>query len=546
MKLSLASKNALSYFLIFVISTSLIVFFVLKNSSREILQASEQNLLHSAELVKLRLTEFVDELSYDIRYLSQNPLLLEYLQDGSNSNKELLTREYLSFIESNPNVSQLRFIGLADAGKELIRVERKLDRCTVIADSLLQSKGDRDYFVTTTQLPEDSIYISEIDLNKEFGVISLPYTPTLRMAYPIYFSGKLKGIVIINSDLNPLYNEIQAIAGSNSYLSLVNSKSHYVLHQDTLKAFSFEFGRDSDFIDDFGAEPERLHSMHQGEVFRNGDFLYSIANAYFPRPGYGIYILLSADRNVLLQGYFKWRRSIFLVVLILSLFSLLFSLILLRRQVGELNSITEQIDMFSSSLRPTRLPDQRNDEIGVLARSFNRMSEVINSNIDELRAEKERAEKAVREKQEFLENMSHEIRNPIQNILGVSEILSKNDILPHQVSLIDSIRLSTTYLESLSNDILDYKRIVDGHVQLNQDWVDIHKQTQSFKNLFAYAAMIKGIDFSVETDKGLEQKLYYYDNTRLNQVLTNLIINAIKFTPSKGAVDLKASIIRAF
>jgi hypothetical protein len=87
-----------------------------------------------------------------------------------------------------------------------------------IASDQLQQKGDRNYFTETIKLRKGSIYFSEIDLNKEFGKIEIPYTPTLRVASPLYIGDQLYGIVIINTDLRGLFTELKKTVAENEEL----------------------------------------------------------------------------------------------------------------------------------------------------------------------------------------------------------------------------------------------------------------------------------------------------------------------------------------
>jgi len=122
--------------------------------------------------------------------------------------KERLERIFTAFITSRDMFFQLRLIGIADGGREIVRVERRGKKVIAVPDSVLQAKAERDYFQQTIQLGRGQIYLSRIDLNREWGKVEVPHRPTVRAATPIYSAeGKLFGILIANMDMTqPLKN----------------------------------------------------------------------------------------------------------------------------------------------------------------------------------------------------------------------------------------------------------------------------------------------------------------------------------------------------
>ena len=111
---------------------------------------------------------------------------------------------------------------------------------------------------------------------------------------------------------------------------------------------------------------------------------------------------------------------------------------------------------FSKDHKESRLVVNNTDEIGDLASAFSSMASTISKNVQELESSREIAVKANLSKEEFLENMSHEIRNPLQSILGMTNILEQNLPRPDQQSAIRTIQFSSKQLLSLVNDILDF------------------------------------------------------------------------------------------
>ncbi len=154
-----------------------------------------------------------------------------------------------------------------------------------------------------------------------------------------------------------------------------------------------------------------------------------------------------------------------------------------------------------------------------------------------LAAAKEEAEQANRAKSEFLANMSHEIRTPMNSILGFSELLAKQIADPVQKDYLDSIQRGGDTLLSIINDILDLSKIEAGKLDIVLESVDLKQLALEIESIFSVKLIQKNIHFELDIDPSLP-KYILLDNTRIRQVLFNLIGNAIKFT-SHGFVKLR-------
>ncbi|MBS2100763.1 PAS domain S-box protein [Carboxylicivirga linearis] len=152
--------------------------------------------------------------------------------------------------------------------------------------------------------------------------------------------------------------------------------------------------------------------------------------------------------------------------------------------------------------------------------------------------EKERAQTANKAKSSFLANMSHEIRTPMNAIIGFSEILAKKVEDSTLENYVNSIHSSSKTLLKLINDILDLSKIEAGKFQLNYEAVKLANLFIDIEMLFQHKAKEKGLNLNVSISENIPQGLML-DELRLNQVLINVVSNALKFT-HKGFVKLNA------
>ncbi len=146
------------------------------------------------------------------------------------------------------------------------------------------------------------------------------------------------------------------------------------------------------------------------------------------------------------------------------------------------------------------------------------------------------AESANKTKSEFLANMSHEIRTPMNSILGFSEILMQRIKDKEEHEFIKAINTSGTNLLSLINDILDLSKIDSNKIEIIENIVDIRNIISDLEGFFKIKLISKNLDFVTEVSEPIPETLII-DETRLRQILINLIGNAIKFT-EKGFVKI--------
>ncbi len=166
----------------------------------------------------------------------------------------------------------------------------------------------------------------------------------------------------------------------------------------------------------------------------------------------------------------------------------------------------------------------------------------VNGEMDAARRSAEEArreaEQANRAKQEFLSSMSHDIRTPMNAIVGMTSLALDNTDSPEQVrDYLGKIALSSKHLLGLINDVLDISKIESGKMLLNLETVPLQEAVDSIVNIIQPQAAAKNQQFRVTLREILSENVRC-DGVRLNQVLLNLLGNSVKFTPEQGAVEL--------
>ncbi|MCP5159386.1 MAG: PAS domain S-box protein [Gammaproteobacteria bacterium] len=158
----------------------------------------------------------------------------------------------------------------------------------------------------------------------------------------------------------------------------------------------------------------------------------------------------------------------------------------------------------------------------------------------ELIATRDAANASAKAKAEFLANMSHEIRTPMNAIIGFSVLALDKPLSPELRDYLEKIHLSSDSLLRILNDILDYSKIEAGRMTIEKNRFDLGLLLNALRNLFALRAEEKALDFQIDIAQEVPRQLFG-DELRLQQILSNLLGNAIKFT-EHGQVTLQVTV----
>ncbi|MEG5058278.1 PAS domain S-box protein [Microcoleus sp. A2-C5] len=162
--------------------------------------------------------------------------------------------------------------------------------------------------------------------------------------------------------------------------------------------------------------------------------------------------------------------------------------------------------------------------------------------LDREQAARAEAEAINRQKDEFLATLSHELRTPLNAILGWAQILRRGGYTPATLkSALEAIERQSRVQAQLVEDLLDVSRIIQGKLALKPGWFMIRKTIEVALNSVIFTAQAKSVTVSSEFDPAVS--LMWGDAQRLQQVVSNLLTNAVKFTPSGGTVAVRLSAV---
>jgi len=259
---------------------------------------------------------------------------------------------------------------------------------------------------------------------------------------------------------------------------------------------------------------------------------------------------LNSEYKLFLQNNRETTIEVFGVALLL----LILFVLSIKREFRHLKELSKNVLSYDPKVHNITLTKtDRMDEVGVIHNaivsleekidSHTKLLDITNSSLEEkvkqrteeLELAKIKAEESTKLKSNFLANMSHEIRTPINGIIGMTYLVKQTDLNDRQQNYIYQIETASNNLLNIINDILDFSKIEAGKLNIIKISFDMNDIIDNIKSLLEFKAIEKGLKFNVLYSDSNSN--FYGDPLRIEQILINLINNAIKFT-AKGSVTL--------
>jgi diguanylate cyclase (GGDEF)-like protein len=359
---------------------------------------AERSLLTSTELLGQRVSAAVDDVGADALVLASMPSTADVAQTddgvGVNVPRERLAQVYASFMVHHPEYLQIRLITRRHYGLELIRFDRDADGLVRVEGNRLQEKGQFAYVFDTLAFSPGRIYTSPISVNHEYGTHAAGGKPTLRLGTPVTdASGAVVGVVIIDVDLDDLLERLQSDLPDDYQVYLANQWGDFLVHPDASKTFGFDRGRRVLMQDSFSAT-RPLFDQSESEVMLNGVVRPGQAAGQvlaFVRRPFGAsegnrFIVLGIGKPLdhVLVGANQLGIRIIRMVLVFSVLALFLAILFARALTKPLHSLAYAATHLFAGHAMEPLPLTRTDEIGVLARCFDRLRREIKLQMDVL------------------------------------------------------------------------------------------------------------------------------------------------------------------
>ncbi|WP_321527866.1 EAL domain-containing protein [Sedimenticola selenatireducens] len=369
-------------------ATALIAMLYEQTQYQNAMQQASSTLENDARLLSDHIYRQLENLRRDIDLISETPPVQGIIRgvqangvdpvDSSTVDMWLarLGQIFSAVIKKNPEYEQIRFIGIAHRGREIVRVNRHGDGVMLVADDQLQSKEARDYFQATIKLAPNQFYLSDMDLNREFGKITPLHVPTLRIAKPVFDSnGELFGMLVINRTMNSLFARLKQQLPDGVGFYLTNEKGDYLYHPDINKRFGFDTGRRYRLQDDFPSlkslfNEEQYINEHKLDI-TSADNTWKVQFlriAFDPlNEGRYLGLMLTIPHEQIVAFHKSSRVQNILLICALGFVVLLLTVHFSQRITHPLKSLANSARQIASGDYDIQIPDTGSIELEVLA-----------------------------------------------------------------------------------------------------------------------------------------------------------------------------------
>ncbi|WP_269585281.1 ATP-binding protein [Roseibium sp. Sym1] len=632
----------------------------------EALELAEVKLASEAHLLSERFSLDYHLIASDLETVAKTPPiqgLIRSLRNGGidpdDGSTDTLWRSRLATIfqavlSGRPDYFQFRYIGIDDAGRELVRIDRTRNGFSSVTGEALQQKRLEPYFKLAAEAPAGKVLFSKVTYNREHGQADGTGTPTLRGLYPIDdIDGNRFGFLAINVNYEKMLQSTFQDINPNRRTYVVNGGGDFMEHSGTVKQAFYRLEIRDAFT---RAVPPIVQQVLQSET-PEGLFFSEDRVAYFVREA-GNFSQESASLGVIVEvpsaefhaTATKTRNEFLAAGFLVVLISTIVAVVAARSFMQPLADLSNAVRSSGSDELLSALPVERADEVGELAAAIRnrnielvesraRFSAIVNNVVDGLilidaygRIEQfnpscekmfgyaqdeiigqnvtllmqgkdaenhgsylERYRKgegghilgATREleaidksgrvfpielaisavaadgetkfsgvirdisqrkevermRKEFVSTVSHELRTPLTSIRGsltLIDTMAPKDLPPKIGKLIGMARKNTERLILLVNDILDFEKLRAHKTQFALERVDLNEEMRKAADLnqgYADDAHI-----SLVLDLNPQAVLVEVDPEKVQQVLANLISNAVKYSRPSGRVTLRTGL----
>lgn len=303
-----------------------------------------------------------------------------------------LQQVFLSFMRHHPDYLQIRLISRDEYGLERVRLDRAPGGIVVVPDDGLQEKGQFAYVFDTLASAAGHIYLSPIGINREDGTHAAEGRPTVRVATPIVARrGHSVGVLVIDVDLTKVFSRLTRDLPEHYQVYMANRWGDFLIHPDPALAFGFERGRRV-FMQDSFAATQPLFEQTTGSAAASGlaqagdTQIFAFARTPFGDPTENGFVVLGMTRplsDVLIPANALGTRIVHMV-LVSSFLALMLAILFARALTKPLHTLARAATRVFDQPDNEKLPIERSDEIGILARCFASMRREIQLQVMDL------------------------------------------------------------------------------------------------------------------------------------------------------------------
>ncbi|MDH5518217.1 MAG: PAS domain S-box protein [Gammaproteobacteria bacterium] len=395
MRLSIVHKISLGAIFLVLLSAGMVGGLFYSKTTELLVQETLQGISKEIHTVSSRLLAHIEAQQEDVIFLANTPPVQGMLRALKNSNYDRLGKStyqqwvvrqqsiFKTLLASKPNYLKLRLID--KHGQERVVVGRDGDKVEIIRSDLLQNKAPRLYFKKALVLSAGQVYLSEINLNKEYGKVSLPHSEVLRTSTPIYdeSSGEFAGVLLITAEIGNHLRKLEAnFQDANRNIYITNDHGGYLLHHDASKTYGFDLGKRYRIQEDI---PQIAHMFLPDN--KQNDFVLlptdtndkkvvNFTKLAFDsnQPERFIAVGIVQNYSAILAQQAGVLNDVMLLALLLVVVLTLLGVAYANRLSAPLKQLTQIMGDYSHQrTSKVDMPVNRKDEIGVLVKTYQQL-----------------------------------------------------------------------------------------------------------------------------------------------------------------------------
>ena len=363
---------------------------------------------------------------------------------------------------------------------------------------------------------------------------------------PIYSKGQFVGVVGMDFDYNDLMDMVEEIhfnEKGTAYLKTADGKLHY--HPGEQSPSRFHGDDDLTFINRDVVDEEATAS-DQLIYYRNGNNERAMT---FTTLRNGMKLVLSSTRSEIYAGRNALMLRVFGISFILGVIVMVFSLYCVRSLVRPIDELTKAVWKIKNQDYQLETPAKFPGEFRVLWQGIEMAAKALREkealNRSTLAVKNKRLAIAVAEarranaaKSEFLSRMSHDIRTPMNAIIGMSTLAKEYANNPKKlIDYMEKIKASSNYLLAIINDVLEMSRIESGKLSISLGEVDLNRVMEHLRVMVEPQIMARQHTLTIDT-ANVKHTRFISDGLRLQRVFMNIVSNSIKYTKNGGYLSI--------
>ena len=447
MRTPIVIKLSLWIAIISICSACISVYFTYTNGRNLLINSAKERLSTTNQVVAQRYSFYISETAKSLLFIARLPAVSELIHTQDKAQQEHLRNRlgavFTQLISTHDEYFQVRFIAASEHGKELVRADRTASGVQITPTTELQEKGHFSYVYDALKIAEGKVFISSIHLDKERGALAGYNKPNLILSTPAYDANKqLLGVLVINLDLERMFDLIQKNLPASLTLIATNSRGDYLIHPIAEKAFAFDNGKQF-LIQADVPESQKIYSGEQSQVVSQaGDLrspekpaVISLVKVPFEFTTLQKYLVIGLcnDLDNVFADASKLGIRALRLSLLLSLLLIGISYLLARKISQPLQLIAKTFGGFREGDPIPNLELNSKDELGLLVNNFSSMARSINNQLQELKVQRQYLHRAAYH--DTLTSLPNRLL--LDDRLDQALVIAKRDKLEVAIMLVD-------------------------------------------------------------------------------------------------------------